>query len=290
MMLARIRQVRLVLFVSLLQRGLALASNSTDGLTNQSESSEVPCPENSTGANVTSGCLCDAGFDGTIALSKAEPFYSGACLEVACPVNSAGLGVASGCSCDPGCAGYVAASTDAPFYEGACVTVSCPTNSTGVSLADGCMCKQGFEGNITATSEAPFYSGVCLAAAGGMVEDEPVMPTSCEAYCETLYNASGAIIGGDLYVGVRVCHLDTKGLCRTECADSAHCAKTSQGEFTDYGEECLTGNKACCCGRKQSLFEHFASGDALVVGKTNQQSRSSAMVSAFALLCLFGCT
>lgn len=71
----------------------------------------VPCPADSSGKNVGSGCSCNAGFAGAIQAQGSSPYYQGlaflvhkaelrgACNAVACPSWSNGRDVVSGCKC-----------------------------------------------------------------------------------------------------------------------------------------------------------------------------------------------
>ena len=42
------------------------------------------CPKFSTGANITDGCTCDMGYNGTILPSNSTPFYTGSCMADNC--------------------------------------------------------------------------------------------------------------------------------------------------------------------------------------------------------------
>jgi len=257
---------------------------------NASNASEGACPENSTGANVTSGCSCDAGFEGAITSSASEPYYTGACVEVAevaCPTNSVGTSVASGCSCDAGYAGYISSSSSPPYYTGACVDVACPENSTGNNLADGCACNAGFNGSITAVAGAPFYTGSCLAVVEDDTDDVPDVPQSCDTYCKTVHNASsGTIIGGDWSTtSFTTCHVSTSVLCDTECDEQVSCERAEEGQFTDYGAGCFTGSKACCCGAgSKSLGDHIVDS---LIGNDNMVNmaarQSCGLILAYAV-------
>eukprot|EP00941_MAST-03F_sp_MAST-3F-sp1_P000382 g382.t1 len=82
----------------------------------------VDCPRNSSGTNIASGCICDAGTSGSIIPSTQGP----------------------------------------AFYVGSCQVHACPANSSGRSLVDGCTCSDGYEGSIVKTKVAPnYYTGQC---------------------------------------------------------------------------------------------------------------------------------
>ena len=40
---------------------------------------DVSCPANSTGSNILTGCVCNAGYNGTITGTTSSPFFSGSC-------------------------------------------------------------------------------------------------------------------------------------------------------------------------------------------------------------------
>eukprot|EP01051_Picozoa_sp_SAG22_P003492 SAG22_NODE_171_length_16646_cov_6.580528_8_plen_731_part_00 len=83
----------------------------------------VSCPPDSTGANVSSGCTCDAGSNGTIIATGSSPYYSGSCAAVSCPPDSTGANVSSGCTCDAGSNGTIIATRSSPYYSGSCTTL-----------------------------------------------------------------------------------------------------------------------------------------------------------------------
>lgn len=103
----------------------------------------VDCPAHSEGANVPTGCSCEAGYSGSIKATESSPFYSGMCVAVACPENAAGSDLPSGCSCKPGFKGAIAKSKMPPYYTGSCEPVACPSNSRGQDVASGCSCLAG---------------------------------------------------------------------------------------------------------------------------------------------------
>jgi len=125
----------------------------------------TPCPANSFGASVSSGCACNAGFSGAVTATMEFPFYSSTCSPVKCPDNSDGLGVSAGCVCNAGFSGSVSASTTAPFYFSSCAAVQCPSDSFGSSVSKGCACNAGFSGSVMATMTYPFYFSTCAYVA-----------------------------------------------------------------------------------------------------------------------------
>ncbi|CAK0810360.1 unnamed protein product, partial [Prorocentrum cordatum] len=131
------------------------------------------CPDNSTGHSVGHGCVCDAGYSGSIWPARDYPFYNGSCIAVNCPEHSTGVSVPDNCTCEPGYMGAIRPASEAPFYNGSCVAVECPAGSSGTSVANGCVCNPGYSGTwtceagysdaITATTIEPYYSGSCEA-------------------------------------------------------------------------------------------------------------------------------
>lgn len=126
----------------------------------------VPCPANSVGKSVTSGCTCNPGYHGSVTAAPTVPFYNGKCSPVPCPPHSSSLigksgGVPGGCTCDAGYLGKIQPAADAPFYTGSCTEVSCPVNSHGPNIPAGCKCNAGCRGSISAKTTFPFYDGEC---------------------------------------------------------------------------------------------------------------------------------
>ncbi|CAK9088453.1 Tenascin [Durusdinium trenchii] len=80
----------------------------------------VPCPADSTGSSVGSGCSCNAGFSGTIEPTGDSPFFKGSCSAVACPSWTDGKNVPSGCACWKGYFGSLQATSSQPYYTGSC--------------------------------------------------------------------------------------------------------------------------------------------------------------------------
>jgi hypothetical protein len=116
-------------------------------------------------ANVPTGCICKAGYSGTITAVTVSPFYIGSCAAVACPANSAGTNVPAGCTCNAGYNGVITATMNSPFYTGSCTAVACPSNSAGTNVPAGCTCNAGYSGTITASTSNPFFTGSCAAVA-----------------------------------------------------------------------------------------------------------------------------
>ncbi|CAK0911955.1 unnamed protein product [Prorocentrum cordatum] len=136
-------------------------------------STDSDCPDNSTGHSVGHGCVCDAGYSGSIWPARDYPFYNGSCIAVNCPEHSTGVSAPDSCTCEPGHMGAIRPASEAPFYNGSCVAVECPAGSSGTSVANGCVCNLGYSGTwtceagysdtITATTIEPYYSGSCEA-------------------------------------------------------------------------------------------------------------------------------
>jgi len=125
----------------------------------------VPCPVNSFGSNIPTGCPCNAGYNGSIGVSTNFPFFTGSCVAVACPANSNTDSGPSGCTCNAGFIGSVSVSTTYPFISGNCAAVACPTDSTGSNVPSGCTCNVGFSGSVSVRSVDPFYTSDCVAVA-----------------------------------------------------------------------------------------------------------------------------
>jgi hypothetical protein len=86
--------------------------------------SAVPCPANSSGGSVPLGCICNAGFSGSVVPTSTAP-YSTSCRPVACPLHSFGIDVATGCSCLHGYSGTVQATRSPPYYTSSCQGIAC---------------------------------------------------------------------------------------------------------------------------------------------------------------------
>ena len=56
----------------------------------------VACPANSSGTSVNSGCICNAGYQGSVVAKTTSPFYTSTCSPVSCPANSRGTSIPSG--------------------------------------------------------------------------------------------------------------------------------------------------------------------------------------------------
>ena len=76
----------------------------------------VSCPANSDGADVASGCVCNAGYAGEVVATAVAPFYNNSCTPVECPNFSNGPDVVEGCACNAGYNGSVTATAKSPFY------------------------------------------------------------------------------------------------------------------------------------------------------------------------------
>jgi len=122
----------------------------------------VPCPLNSNGVNVPTGCTCNTGFSGYVVATTGSPFYTSSCLFTNCPNTSFGESVHIGCTCNAGTNGSVVPWDRAPFFNSSCKPVGCPDLSTGVNVVEGCICNAGCSGAVKATSVAPFYNNLCL--------------------------------------------------------------------------------------------------------------------------------
>lgn len=94
----------------------------------------APCPANSIGLDISSGCVCTAGYSGTIRPSNSSPFYRVTCTSVPCPPNSTGTDVVIGCVCNVGYIGAIYPAFPEQRYKGSCAAVACPANSLGVTL------------------------------------------------------------------------------------------------------------------------------------------------------------
>ena len=81
----------------------------------------APCPNNSFGVGVATGCTCQAGFSGNVIPTIISPYYSSTCSPVPCPTNTTGINVVLGCACSYAViSGILAATTVAPYYLNIC--------------------------------------------------------------------------------------------------------------------------------------------------------------------------
>ena len=127
----------------------------------------VSCPNNSTGLNVPSGCVCHAGLSGVVIPTTFSPnYFLSSCSHNSCPQNSSGNNVFSGCSqCNAGFAGIVVPTFQAPnFVNSTCKVVSgCPAFSTGTDSVSGCSCIPPRFGIIAPSSIGPaYFTGICF--------------------------------------------------------------------------------------------------------------------------------
>ena len=63
----------------------------------------VPCPLHSTGVNVSSGCICDAGYSGTIRATKVGPRYYLVNAHLLMSSKITSTGGFDGCKCEGIC-------------------------------------------------------------------------------------------------------------------------------------------------------------------------------------------
>jgi hypothetical protein len=122
----------------------------------------VACPTHSTGRSVPEGCVCEAGYSGSVSSSSISPFYFSTCSPVPCPLYSSGSNVPTGCSCSAGYSGTVSGTTSSPFYISSCSPVQCPLYSSGIDVPSGCTCNSGFSGSVLSTNISPFFDSTCM--------------------------------------------------------------------------------------------------------------------------------
>lgn len=131
---------------------------------------DSPCPANSQGVSVQSGCTCNPGFMRELSSGSAAHLHDLRCTAVPCPVGSSGLSVPAGCAC-PGRVGEINATASSPYYAANCPEVPCPKWSSGVTVGQGCHCNPGFNGSISLSPSSPFYAGQCDAGVLFVVKD-----------------------------------------------------------------------------------------------------------------------
>jgi len=129
------------------------------------------CPPNSTGLSPQAGCVCVAGYSGTILSRTAAPYYSGSCAFVNCPANTSQLDPAGNCACKAGMFGLITRTTVPPFFAGTCTPAACPAGSADLTednnpnshlgVTGGCRCNAGFSGVIVPSTASPYYTGAC---------------------------------------------------------------------------------------------------------------------------------
>mmetsp|Transcript_50301 Transcript_50301/g.90281 ORF Transcript_50301/g.90281 Transcript_50301/m.90281 type:complete len:1521 (-) Transcript_50301:90-4652(-) len=86
------------------------------GTTNGACCEPAPCPANSRGTDVISGCKCLPGEAGHVSAKQGAPGYVNGCLSQACPSFADGNSLAEGCVCKHGTVGDIIPIMKAPWY------------------------------------------------------------------------------------------------------------------------------------------------------------------------------
>jgi len=216
----------------------------------------------STGANVPTGCSCNAGFLGSVVGRHASPFYSGSCSAVACPANSDGSNLPLGCTCDAGYSGSITKSTTSPLYTGSCTAVACPANSAGSAVPSGCSCNSGYTGTITRSTSSPFYTGTC---AQDCVEGSWSSWATCSLTCGTGTQARTRTLQQPQTGGI-ACGVSTQSQSCNAFSCPVNCVEGSWGGWGSCSLTCGTGSQT----RTRTLTQPQHGGTACGVSSQSQ--------------------
>eukprot|EP00440_Ansanella_granifera_P030308 gb/GFBE01032929.1/.p1 GENE.gb/GFBE01032929.1/~~gb/GFBE01032929.1/.p1 ORF type:complete len:187 (+),score=44.55 gb/GFBE01032929.1/:1-561(+) len=130
-------------------------------------------------------------------------------------------------------------------------TTGPPTNATTTEAVSTTVTAEA--ANSTTTAEA----STTTENAGTTTTTTKTELISCASYCRDNHNKTGTVIGGNLTtMGQTICHVSETVLCASECVDDdgGKCEKASKS-YVDYGDKCLSGVKACCCGKVRNLLK-----------------------------------
>eukprot|EP00047_Mylnosiga_fluctuans_P000317 m.190683 g.190683 ORF g.190683 m.190683 type:complete len:917 (+) comp10045_c0_seq6:513-3263(+) len=177
-----------------------------------------PCPANSSGIDVPSGCACLPGFTGSVNATSSPPYYTGSCAPASCPENSTrALGNSTReCTCAAGFTGSVAPIVGG--FNSTCMPAPCPDNTTGTAIVSGCTCPAGFAGPLVPAVGAPFYSGRCAAVPCPSLSNgtDAVVGCTCNPGCSGNVTATTT---APYYVSSCVCLPGTRSAPAVDCSD-----------------------------------------------------------------------
>lgn len=221
-----------------------------------------PCPANSFGVDVPTGCTCHALYSGAIRRIQGHDV----CTVIQSAPNETNSSTGNHNSSNSSDASTLSDASShmiqnlhcvrnvGPHHAGECAVFPCPAGSYGPSIAAGCQCQPGFLGGIIATDVFPYRNGSCVpswcAAAGSM--DGLVNVRGCSAggawgVAECIVGCEAGSIVSALANGI--CAADYGSGMASYKGQFAACYPCPAGRHAEQGwPDCLD----CQAGRYQS--------------------------------------